>query len=332
MKGIMNSSSMRLTTPVLLIIFNRPSTTQIVFEAIRKAKPTRLYIAADGPRPNKEGEVIKCEAARHVATQIDWDCEVHTLFRKENLGCGRGPATGISWFFEHETEGIILEDDCLPSPSFFQFCAELLEKYRDDSRVMEIGGNNLEKRELREKDYSYSFSNLTYIWGWATWRRAWRHNDFNMEHYDEVNKKNYLENSYDTIYERDFFSYVFDKMHNGDKRTNRDTIWDYQWQFACRINSGLTIVPNRNLVVNIGIGSDATHTTDPKGVGHNLQLEEMCFPLQHPEFVMVDRIRDQRNFNKMHTSPTSRFKSTIKRVIPKPVMEGMIRPFLYIFS
>jgi hypothetical protein len=328
----MTPISKRLTTPVLLIIFNRPSTTQRVFEAIRRQKPKKLYIAADGPRAHKPGEDIKCEAARHVATQVDWDCEVHTLFRQENLGCGRGPATGITWFFEHETEGIILEDDCLPSDSFFTFCTELLEKYRDDSRIMEIGGNNLEPKEWREPEYSYTFSNLTYIWGWATWRRAWKHHDFLMGHYQEVSQKKYLENSYDTIYEKDFFSYVFDKMHNGDQRTNRDTIWDYQWQFACQINSGLTIVPNRNLVMNIGIGSDATHTTDPKGVGHNLQLEEMDFPLSHPEFVMVDKNRDQRNFNRMHTSAISRFKSTIKRAIPKPVMDAMVRPLLYIFS
>jgi hypothetical protein len=329
---MISSSTKRFTTPILLIIFNRPSTTQLVFEAIRKERPTKLYIAADGPRPNKEGEEIKCAAARHIATQIDWDCEVHTLFRNENLGCGRGPATGITWFFEQETEGIILEDDCLPSSSFFKFCAELLERYRDDSRVMEIGGNNLERHDLREEDYSYTFSNLTYIWGWATWRRAWKHHDFLMGHYKEVSRKKYLDNSYNTIYERDFFNYVFDKMHNGDSRTNRDSIWDYQWQFACLINSGLTIVPNRNLVINIGIGSDATHTTDPKGVGHNLRLEEIDLPLRHPEFVMVDRVRDQRNFNKMHTSLVSRFKSTIKRAIPKPVLEGMIRPLLYIFS
>src|SRR6478736_6693547 len=264
----MNSINKRLTTPVLLIIFNRPLPTQKVFEAIRKQKPERLYIAADGPRAHKPGEEIKCEAARHIATQIDWDCEVHTLFRTENLGCGRGPASSISWFFEHETEGIILEDDCLPSDSFFTFCTELLEKYRDDTRVMEIGGNNLEQPEWREPDYSYTFSNLIYIWGWATWRRAWKYHDFLMGHYEEVNNKKYLENSYDTIYEKDFFSYVFDKMHKGDQRTNRDYIWDYQWQFACQINSGLTIVPNRNLVVNIGIGSDATHTTNPTGVGH----------------------------------------------------------------
>jgi hypothetical protein len=320
------------TTPILLLIFNRPSTTKMVFEAIREMKPAKLYVAADGPRANKPGEELKCEEARRIATAVDWDCEVHTLFREDNLGCGRGPASGISWFFEHETEGIILEDDCFPVPSFFWFCSELLERYRNDTRVMQIGGNNLEPPRQREEEYSYTFSNLTYIWGWATWRRAWKYHDFEMNQYREITEKKYLNDYYDTIYEHDFFQYVFHKMHEGDQRTNRNTIWDYQWQFACQINSGLIIVPNRNLVINLGIGDNATHTVDPKGIGHDLILEEIEFPLRHPEFIMVDKQRDRQNFSRMHTSVSSRFKSNVKRIIPKPVLEKMVKPILYMFT
>src|SRR5882762_10017668 len=145
------------TTPVLFLIFNRPETTRRVMEAIRKIRPKKLYIAADGPRPDREDDVDKCREVREIASVIDWDCDVTKLFRKENLGCGKGPSSAITWFFEHETEGIILEDDCLPSPSFFSFCAELLERYRYDTRIMEIGGNNFEKGISTGKD-SYFFS------------------------------------------------------------------------------------------------------------------------------------------------------------------------------
>ncbi len=321
-----------LTTPVLFIIFNRPDTTRLVFDAIKKARPTRLYIAADGPRSTKLGEDQKCEEVRRIVQDVDWDCSVKTLFRSSNLGCGKGPCTAITWFFEHETEGIILEDDCLPSPSFFRFCAELLERYRYDTRVMEIGGNNLEEEELRQEEYSYRFSNLIHIWGWATWRRAWQFQDFHMSHYLEVNQKGYLLASYDTIYERDYYQYIFEKMHTGDEVTNSSTIWDYQWQFACKINSGLIIVPNRNLIHNLGFGEHATNTLNPTGVGHNLKLEEINFPLLHPEFFMVDKLKDRHVFNKVCTSRSSRIKSQVKHLIPQRLVESVIKPFMAAFA
>jgi hypothetical protein len=315
-----------LTTPVLFIIFNRPETTQQVFDAIRTARPTRLYIAADGARENKEGENLKCQEARMIASSVDWDCEVHTLFRNTNLGCGRGVSGAITWFFENETEGIILEDDCLPSPSFFTFCAEMLTRYRDDTRVMQIGGNNFELPETREKEYSYRFSTLTYIWGWATWRRAWKHHDFQMTQYKEINKKGYLLSSYDTIFERDFFQYVFDEMYSGAERT-----WDYQWLFACRINSGLIIVPQRNLVRNLGFGMESTNTSDPNGLGYDLQSEKIEFPLKHPEFVMADQLRDRQAFLNSCTSVPSRVRSRIKNIIPSPVFEKVVKPLMHFF-
>jgi hypothetical protein len=319
-------------TAVLFIIFNRPENTQQVFDAIKKAKPTRLYIAADGPRRDILGEDQICEEVRKIATDIDWDCQVRTLFREENLGCGKGPCTAITWFFEHETEGIILEDDCLPSPSFFSFCSELLEHYRYDTRIMEIGGNNLEEPHLRNKEYSFGFSNQIYIWGWATWRRAWKLHDFDMSHYDEVYKKRYLDSSYKSIYERDFYQYVFGKMYEGDERTNSRTIWDYQWQFACKINSGLTIVPNKNLVSNLGFGINATNTLNPKGVGHDLVLETMEFPLCYPEFMMVDQIKDSQVFRRVCTSVSSRFRSQVKNLLPKHLVEKLVKPLMLAFS
>ncbi len=318
-------------TPVLFIIFNRPETTRKVFEAIKMAKPTRLYIAADGPRPSIIGEEERCLQARKITEEVDWNCEVKTLFSQSNMGCGKGPCTAISWFFEHETEGIILEDDCLPSPTFFRFCSELLERYRYDTRVMEIGGNNFDDKHLQDED-SYWFSNHIYIWGWATWKRAWQFHDFHMHQYPEIEKNGYLDDSYDTIYERDFYQYVFKKMHTGDAVTNSQSIWDYQWQFACKINSGLIIVPNRNLVQNLGFGDQATNTINPSGVGHNLKQEEMSFPLKHPEFVMVDTARDKAVFRKVSTTWSSRLKSQAKSIIPKKIVESVLKPLIAVFT
>jgi hypothetical protein len=226
----------------------------------------------------------------------------------------------MSWFFEHEEEGIILEDDCLPSPSFFSFCAELLERYRHDTRIMQIGGNNFENENTRG-EYSYFFSNMIYIWGWATWRRAWKLYDYEMKHYNEITDKGYLDDHYDFNYETEHFNYIFQKMHTGDERTSRKTVWDYQWQFICKINSGLIIVPETNLVRNLGFGTDATNTKDPVGMGHDLKLNELAFPLKHPEFIMVARWRDHWYFNTICSSRVTRMKSNIKRFIPRPIFE-----------
>jgi hypothetical protein len=314
----------RATPPVLFIVFARPDATTKVFEAIRKARPARLYVAADGPRADKAGEKERCDEVRRIATNVDWPCELRTLFRDTNLGCGEQVCSAISWFFEHEEEGIILEDDCLPSRSFFQFCAELLERYRRDSRVMMIGGNNLEPIRYREQEYSYTFSRLTYIWGWATWRRAWNLNDYKMPLFGEIERKHYLLPAYSSIYERDLFQYVFGKMYTGDDPvTSRRNIWDYQWQFACRIHSGLIIVPAVNLVSNIGFGQDATNVLS-NSPGHDLKCEEIELPLVHPEFIMVEKEREKRTFELCHTSRKSRLKSRIKELIP-PVLLNTIR-------
>ena len=320
-----------MNTAVLFIIFNRPETTKQVFAAIREARPKRLYVSADGPRDHKLGEARRCEEARNIATAVDWDCEVQTLFRDKNFGCGKAVSSGINWFFENETEGIILEDDCLPSQSFFRFTSELLERYRHDTRIMGIGANNFEKPHTREQEYSYSFSTLAYIWGWATWKRAWKSIDLKLQNYNELRQKDYLNQSYNTLYKRHFFNYIFGELAKEGGKINRDSIWGYQWQFTCLVNSGLTIVPNRSLVANIGMGEGATRTTDAKGLGHDLKREELNFPLKHPEFVMVEKERDNRTFNLMHTSPKSRLKSNIKSMIPKPMMENLVKPLMYLF-
>lgn len=281
-----------LRVPVLLVIFNRPDTTRVVFEAIRKAKPPRLYIAADGPRAGVPSDLLNCAETRKIADCVDWDCEVRTLYREKNLNCGVGPSSAFTWFFEHEEEGIILEDDCLPSQSFFWYCQDLLERYRHDTRVMHIGGNNFLNGWQKDKDYSYYFSRSGHIWGWATWRRAWKHFDFNISQYYQLKKRDYFKNFFLNWPEKLYRLRKFDKTADG----KRDW-WDYQWDFARYIQSGLAIVPKVNLVKNIGFGEGATHTTSNKTFSAHVQANEIELPLRHPPFMLRDLQSDSKYFS-----------------------------------
>lgn len=304
----------RLTTPVLFLVFNRPSTTKVVLEAIRKARPAKLYVAADGPRKHKEGETEKCAEVRAIVSAIDWDCEVKTLFREENLGCGRGVSGGITWFFENEPEGIILEDDCVPSESFFPYCTELLERYRHDHRIMEISGNNIRPDEFNNDEYSYSFSEHNGIWGWASWRRAWVLYDFEMKQWKKVKEQGYLKDKFNSVHERDYFDWVFERTYLFPHIT-----WDYQWEFVKRINSGLTIVPRKNMVMNIGFGADATSTTSTDNKASQLKAHLMEFPLKHPPFVIPNKEADRAAFITHMTSASSRFKAKLKYSLPEGI-------------
>ncbi|MFN0109499.1 MAG: glycosyltransferase family 2 protein [Blastocatellia bacterium] len=268
-----------MKTPVALIIFNRPTNTARVLEAISIAKPEKLLIVADGPRADHPEDKEKCEAARAVIQKIDWDCEVLANFSDKNLGCGLRPATGISWVFDQVEEAIILEDDCLPHPSFFPFCEELLERYRDDERVMMIGGVNF-LNELKSPIQSYHFSRLGSSWGWASWRRAWRHYDYRMKLWPMAVEAKILEQMFpDPVhcrYWQEKFQQVFD--------SSADDIWDYQWLLACWMNSGFRVFPESNLVSNIGFGDDATHTFGESSFA-NMPTNGIEFPLKHPPFV-----------------------------------------------
>lgn len=270
-----------LSTPVLFLVFNRPEVTKRVFQEIRKARPTHLYISADGPRQDIEREVEKVSLVRDIATNVDWDCEVKTLFRERNLGCKLAVSNAVSWFFENEEEGIILEDDCLPDQSFFLYCHELLEKYRHDTRVMVISGDNYQQgREVTAE--SYYFSKYNHCWGWATWRRAWAHYDLNMLRWEKFCGQGGLDiwaDGSDVF--KNYWTNIFDQVIAG-----RIDTWDYQWIFSCWAQNGLTCLPNKNLVKNIGFGVHATHT---KSISHwraTLEADELKFPLIHPKIMV----------------------------------------------
>ncbi len=268
-----------LSTPILFLVFNRLETTKQVFAQIRKAQPCQLFIGADGARAGKEGEAEKVQAVRqYILDNIDWDCEVKTLFREQNLGCGIAPYQAITWFFEHVEQGIILEDDILPDDSFFPFCEELLIKYKDNQQVFQIGGNNF--NISLQSPYSYFFTKYVSIWGWATWRRAWKQYDFEMKLLQPDMQDFFacLFPEREAIYRHQLFQNFAHKRGND--------IWDYQWFFCNLLHNGLTILPTQNLISNLGFGEDATHTTNENSPHYKLKTNALTFPLTHPSYLI----------------------------------------------
>lgn len=294
-----------LNTAVLFLVFNRLDTTKQVFEAIREAKPPRLYVAADGARETKEGEAQKAQAVRdYIIKNIDWKCEVKTLFREQNLGCKMAVSGAIDWFFENEEMGIILEDDCLPSQSFFWFCEELLEKYKDDKRVWHIGGTNPIDKEVESN--SYYFSKYNRIWGWASWRRAWLNYDVNIQIWPEIKRERIL---YDLLdwKEAKMFEKIFDDLFK-----NKIDTWDYQWLLIRLINAH-AIIPNTNLISNVGFGVEATHTMSADNPLSNLKKGEMNFPLDHPKYIVNNQLKDKL-WSKITTQDLELFNRIINRI------------------
>ena len=268
---------MSTRSPVLFLVFNRPDTTQRVFDAIRAAQPPRLYVAADGPRSGRAGEADRCETVRRIVTAVDWPCELVTLLRTENLGCKMAVSSAITWFFKHEPEGIILEDDCLPDPSFFGYCDELLARYRDDDRVMCISGDNFISAHW-QPDHSYYFSRYAHIWGWATWARAWQHYSVDLN----ANSSERIE----AVLARTFP--VAKSVRNHwygllmEVAAGRIDTWDYQWLYAVWRRGGLSCMPSSNLISNVGFGPGATHTTSAEGKLAALPVASLRSPLVHP--------------------------------------------------
>ncbi len=264
-----------MDTPVAFIIFNRPDNTRRVLTEIAKARPKKLLVIADGPRISRAGEAELCSKTRTIIDGIDWDCEVLTHYSDVNLGCKNRLSTGIDWVFDTVEEAIILEDDCLPHPSFFPYCEALLARYRDDDRVMCISGDNFQFDKKRN-NYSYYFSRYTHIWGWASWRRAWKHYDVSIKIWPEVKENGWLRDAFNSDIEARYWTRIFDSVYRGEIDT-----WDYQWLFTSLMNNGLNIIPGENLVSNIGFGADSTHTSTVNQFS-NMNVRELSFPLVHP--------------------------------------------------
>lgn len=299
-----------LTAPVLFLIFRRPDTTARVFEAIRAAKPTRLFVSADGPRGGRPEEAERCRMARELATAVDWDCELRTNFRPDNVGCKLAVSGGIRWFFDHVDEGIILEDDCLPSQSFFWFCQDLLHRYRDDERVMQISGANFQFGRTYG-DGSYYFSKLNDVWGWATWRRAWAHCDLTMASFPAFKGAGEISNYLDEREMADWLMSYFEEAFAGPSN-----VWSSQWSYAMCVHNGLTIVPNVNLVANIGFGRpDAAHGSGATwAVYANVPTQEVE-DLVHPPFVLPSKAADAFRFQIIRRTDPRLCRSRVARAV-----------------
>jgi hypothetical protein len=275
--------------PILFLTYNRPELTRKVFTAIRKAQPKQLFIAADGPKPEKNGDGERCLEVRETWKKIDWDCEVKTLLRDANFGCRRAISWAITWFFDYVEEGIILEDDTLPHPSFFGYCEELLYRYRHTPDIWHIGGNNFQCDQKRGNG-SYYFSTYPHVWGWASWRRVWKLYDLDIKRFP--------------ILPSNYFASQAEHNHWSLKlRTeyeNKPDMWSLAWAFAIWSNHGLSIIPNQNLVSNIGINVEATHAASDSISGRlaNLPVSKIG-PLVHPKKVYPDREADLFTFEQI---------------------------------
>jgi hypothetical protein len=313
------------TAPVVLIAFNRPQETKEVFRKIRAAKVPKLYIVVDAPRENNESDRILNEEVLAVFNDIDWDCDVKKNIASKNMGVGPRPYTGIDWVFENEEMAIILEDDCVPSLGFFDFCTELLHRYKDDPRIMHISGSRYNTEFEMGNNDSYFFSRYQFNWGWATWRRSWKKYDFEMGNYDAVLKKNYLNLRF-SQYEARYWRRHFDRV-----KVNKAYMWDFQWQYAIFMNAGLCIFPKENLITNI----DPFGTTVPNFVDtfYFNEVDDHFKIEAHPEVVCTNDQFDIYYFNK-HVAPrktiTQKIIGKIRKIfIPKSVALNKAKKKLY---
>jgi len=275
-----------MNIPVVLIVFNRPSLTQRVFNAIKEVKPPQLFIISDGPRTAKgEDEIQKVLETRKIIETVDWKCEVFKKYSKTNLGCRRSVSEGLDWVFRHVEQAIILEDDCVPDLSFFPYCEELLSKYKQDNRVMHITGTNLLTNKKATSD-SYFFTHHVSVWGWATWKRAWKYYDVEMKGY---------ENEAKTILTKIL---VNPRMINAMQKRLDSVVsgkldtWDYQWAYAIWKRKAIGIMPNNNLISNIGFGKDATHTKQG-GIYDQMKTKSIDIPLKHPAKIITNETADK---------------------------------------
>lgn len=295
-------TNFQLNTAVLFIVFNRPDTTVRVLDAIRQARPPRLYIASDGPRPERPGDAGLVSEVRKLFNEIDWPCDVIKLFRKNNLGCKYAASKAITWFFENEKEGIILEDDCLPHPDFFGYCEELLIRYSNNQRISMISGVNFNNIKIAE---TYYFSRHAHVWGWATWRRAWQKNDLELSFWNSWKEtahwKHFLGDRVATRY----WTKVFDSMRGEGIDT-----WDYQWQASMWYHDMLAINPSSNLIKNIGFGENATHTKREDEILSNRQTYAIG-PIVHPLSITINHKIERYEFDYIYLGINRRWPRII---------------------
>ncbi|MGA0559400.1 nucleotide-diphospho-sugar transferase [Larkinella sp. VNQ87] len=288
---------MHFDVPILFLLFNRPVVARRVFERIRELQPRELFVSVDGPRPNHPTDAQNVAECLALLDEIDWPCSVHRLVQNQNLGCRRAVSTAITWFFRQVEMGIILEDDCLPDPTFFTFCRENLHYHRHNSTIMHIGGINLQNGQWHG-DGSYFYSKICHVWGWASWRRAWEKYDGSLKSYPDFRKQNRIADLFADRLVQEYWIDAFDGVHEG-----RISSWAYPWCYTIWINNGLCISPNQNLVSNIGFGDEATHTVDADGSLSNVPLQPLT-EVRHPSFLIENITATEYSNNHYFKKPT----------------------------
>ncbi len=296
-------------TPILFIIFNKCSQTLQVFNAIREIKPQKLYIAADGPRKNNSEDYEKCKKTREIINLIDWDCELHTRFPDKNHGCDESIPSAIDWFFKHNEMGIILEDDSLPSKSFFSFCEIMLNHYKNDSRIMNISGNNFLNNRIIG-DGSYYFSRTPLICGFATWRRAWKLYNKTFSTLPKFIEQNQIANIFDDFIIQKARIYHFKKIYS-----KKGEAWDFAWSYSVYCQNGLCIVPNVNMITNIGFGlKESLHCHNANDRYANMKRYDIN-EIIHPAFMIPNKEADLYTLrNHSYYSITGIFKKLWKKI------------------
>ncbi|OJU09977.1 MAG: hypothetical protein BGN88_02705 [Clostridiales bacterium 43-6] len=290
-----------INTPVALVFFIRPETFRRVFDAVKKARPAKLFLIQDGPRAGYPEDMEKILACRKIAEEIDWDCEIYKNYSEVNLGCGVRPYSGISWVFEHVDRAIILEGDCIPDESFFGFCDALLEQYKDDERIAMISGlNHFGTYDCGKNDYFFGKTGA--IWGWATWKRVWAQYDYRLRSMDDTR-----------LLQRDIRHNRAGKRIIRHLKTTRQkdgmnvSYWDTQWDYIKYSQSMLCIIPAKNLICNVGIGTGSTHSASeisllPKKIGDFFYkpVYPVSLPLSAPPTVLCSHDYDKRYYNTVY--------------------------------
>ena len=309
--------------PVLLIVFNRPITTAATLKAISKVRPKKLYVACDAPRQNNIDDIANVKEVKKIVENISWECKVVYRFREKNLGVGLSPADAVSWLLDHEESGIIIEDDCIASISFFIFCESMLKKYNYDDRIMSISGTNICDSVQYETDYVYT--NFPLMWGWATWRRAWKMHDIKMLDWPNIKaRRSFSKLPKDKWKFHPVYVEFFDKTYKSTKPN-----WDHQWIFALWKNRGLTVISSKNLVSNIGFSNNASHTTIDDLGRENLLAHEHFPPYKGPKEVQEDILTDKYiSVNWFTATYTYYLKIVLLRFKPILILWNFIKPLV----
>jgi len=305
-----------LNTPILITAFNRPDHTQQVFDVIRKVKPKYLFVSIDGGRSIEENE--KITQTKKIFENIDWNCEFKTLYLTENVGCKLGVSGGIDWFFDHIEYGIILEDDCVPSTDFLFLTEILLEKYKNQNDIFMIGGHNMLSHITKQEQNSYFFTPFPFIWGWATWKRAWIQRDLDITNFESFIQSNKMDSLKINNASKKYLINKFVNVRNG-----KIDSWAYGWFYTMLKNQAYSITFKTNLIVNIGFGEESTHT---KTWDYSMKLETLEKPIQHPSNISISHQYDQAFFYK-----TQKKKSELiaNQILPQPLIRLIKKLFSF---